>query len=83
MNKVISFLVLFTALFIASTSSALAYDPSAICGWDFELSHELQLPPTYCHAKQARGHWTNNGQLNLPCEGSACKATNTVFNFLQ
>jgi len=74
-------LALATVLMLLPATS-LAYDPSAICGWDFELSHQLQLPPTYCHAKQARGHWTNNGQLNLPCEGSACPVPNSVFNFL-
>lgn len=53
---------------------------AAPCGWDFAQAKAEGLPPTYCFARQVRGHVTFGGQLNLPCEGEACPVPNNVEN---
>lgn len=61
--------------FTAGASSGVSY-----CGWDFARAHNEGLPPTYCFERQAGGHQTFNGYLNLPCEGSSCPVPNNIFN---
>lgn len=51
---------------------------SAPCGWDFAQAKVEGLPPTYCFARQVRGHVTYNGWLNLPCSGDECPVPNVA-----
>lgn len=70
MKKLIS-IVLLTLAFVPVTFAEQP-SPSENCGVWLEKAHELGLPIMYCFSRQARGHQTFFGQLNLPCEGTAC-----------
>ena len=79
-------LIIAALLSVTFASLSLAYsypagwNPEAPCGWEFNKSHEEQVPLTYCWAKQDRGNQTYNGFLGVACSGSACKAANNVHN---
>lgn len=64
-------LIALALLFTASAGTGM-------CGMDFDRSHTVGVPRTYCWARQDAGHQTFNGFLNLPCSGSACPGANHI-----